>query len=410
MNLLHGGKLKYHNIPINHLINFTVPAEYHNFSKSVITNIVGDLIKLWEEKHGILNIPDLQILKDICWRWTTPEGNFTTHLAKQIKTAWDLNIPTNALELIGNIARTDYVPTKEIYFDITNDFGWKSGDFGDGGSCFWQGRKDIRKAMKSEGNFYAIRIFEPCPYYLQDPHNAPSRARFYLGYTGIGRSWLYETNIQLKLPGGSTSFPVIILFNSYGMNISFQSLVLAAYLKKERGHCALTNKGKQHGGLYVNGPGYIIGTQIVTKSVQKFDFGLQNSYDVIVNNLSRVEPTPIRFENIPGGGIRKKKIRTKTERLQLKHDERERSRLRTSANDYSQAILHQRYLQTISSDVNRNWVRDTIQTIKSHKNLDRSTPQLDEVRKRLDSLTPIYKKLRYDPIRIIHHHIKHHLL
>jgi len=423
MNLLQSGKLKHHNVPLNHLIAFTVPAEYHNFSKTVITSIAEDLIKLWEGKHGVFNIPNLQVLKEISWRWVTSEGNFTTRLAKQIKAAWDLNIPSNILEQIGNTAKTDYVPAKEVYFDITNNFDWKSGDFGDGGSCFWQGRKDIREAMKKEGNFYALRIFQPMQ---REDFLGPrdgwfgmrTRANskiFYPGYEGVGRSWLYETNIQLRLQGKLTPFPVIILFNSYGANISAQSLVLAAYLNKERGHCALTNKGKQHGGLYVNGPGYIIGTSVVTRSVNKFDFGLQNPYDLVMAGNPAPEPTIIgEFENAPGGGIRRKKLRTEKERLQRRKSENERSRIRVSDYDYTRGLFHQRYIQTVSAQRNKSWLREVHGNIKYYIGINHplatATPHLSEVSKKLDSLTPIYKKLEYDPIKIIHHHIKHHLL
>jgi hypothetical protein len=414
MNLLNSGKLKYHNVTLNKLITHIIPIEHQNFTRNTIELIMSELLDLWWGKYDIFNIPPLEVFRRLAWRWGHPDGTFTQRLTKAIKAAWDLNIPESILTQIGNLARNDSIQASEVHFDITQNLNWKNGDFGDSGSCFWSGRKEIRSAMEKEGNFYAIRIFgadRPAQFLdiARDMWGRMPRENsviYYPNFKGVGRSWLYETTVSI----GALNLPVLIIFNSYGVNISTQSLILASYLNRERGHCTLHNKGKTHGGLYVNGPGYIIGVPMVTKTVNRFDFGLNNCYDEISDAPTR---TPLIQPN--GTMVKEKnyfKPLNKKARKQMRANQLREKQTKVAANDTHKGILHQRYLELLSQQSNKSWLRNVEDRIFYVHRFERTgmKPEQLELKEKLDSLRPLYKKFQYDPIKIIHHHIKNHLL
>lgn len=420
MNLLNSGKLKYHDVALNRIISHTVPAEHQNFQKDTVALIIREVMDLWWRKHSAFDFPKIEVFRKILWRWLHIDGNFTTRLAKLIKAEWNFNIPVSTLEEIGNLAKNDGAHSGEAFFDITENLDWKAGDFGDGGSCFWAGRKGIRKAMESEGNFYAIRIFEKKPtttfltvaedYWGDYTRRVRVSKNYYDGYVGIGRSWLYETNIKIKLLGKQQTFPVLILFNSYGSSISTQSLILSSYLNRERGHCTLKNKGKTHGGLYFNGPGYIIGVPIVTRSVNLYDFGLQNEYDAqqatATNNPQHIQvdiDKPIYY-----------KPKNLKARKQMNANRLRSKQAKVEGKDSSMGKYHQRYVHLLARHHNINCLRNIEDALyfadRRISGGGAANPKLVELKTKLDSLKPIYKKLDYDPIKIINHHIKNHLL
>jgi len=402
--------MKYHKINLDFIYNHTILPEYFSFTAEVTLEIVDLLTEYWNEKKGLRKWPDLSILNLISWRpITTKGGSFTNRLKKHIKQHWDLNLPSELLHKIGNIVGLNNLSQEEYYFDIVKDFNWKAGDFGDRGSCFWQNRGDIRTAMAKEGNFYAIRFYRRHPVgtrfisynnNFSDKELLPFKKDAKWTYYGVGRSWLYETIVNIKKGSKTIKVPCIIIFNSYGITgIQNQSMVLTSFLGRERSPVYLTNKEKTSGGLYVNGSGYVIGDANLIPTISKFDFGLDNNYDGTENILvvADDDPTPLRnllFHK------RMEKIRKyghggREERLKAKRTIKGQEKADLNRRDFDNRKLHQRFINKLTHD--RNCSRMGLCTRFFTVN------EYSDQEKKLAA--KIAKKRSMDPFKIINHHI-----
>lgn len=96
---------------------------------------------------------------------------------------------------IGEIA----AHAKNLTFDVdlTHDFSWRSGDFGDGGSCMW-----------GSGDYAYARC-------VTLPRLYASALRFYRNNVGRGRLWI--TPVPLDQSGGYQAY---VMNNYYGENVT----------------------------------------------------------------------------------------------------------------------------------------------------------------------------------------------
>jgi hypothetical protein len=87
---------------------------------------------------------------------TTKEGKLTKRLSKLVKTM-GYELDQEQLSRIGAIIANHAIG--EFTYDITDQFNWSAGDFGDGGSCFWGDRRDAKGMMMDAGGL-ALRFFD----------------------------------------------------------------------------------------------------------------------------------------------------------------------------------------------------------------------------------------------------------
>lgn len=408
----------HHKLINDTIYEHTIPPTYQVYDQSTIRKIIAILAGAWFDKHKPWESPDWYELYKVSWRWEIPRyGYFTQRIAKFAKEYWNLNLSSNVITNIGNVAAINADPTGPIYFDITQDLTWKSGDFGDSGSCFWSNRKETRSAMMKEGNFYALRIFQrevkvkskntvgfSFSGFSEDPYKKKvfKEDKDYR-YYGLGRSWLYETTIKIKVKEKKNQdiiIPILIIFNSYGLSIQEQSLILTSFLEKQRSPITLTNKGKNHGGLYFNGAGYVIGPAAFVQAIKHYDFSIDNEFD-----KASETPQPLDYHHrilLNKEQALSRKPSNREERIERKRQQAMARRDKIRSRDEEKGILHQRFALDLINAYNR----DCFISFKPYG----PKPKNKEEKKKLDSQRHLITKLDYDPIKIINHHIKNHVL
>ena len=143
------------------------------------------------------------------WEWIYTRGSYRgklpNRIAGRIKSYYGLKLTPEQKSAVGNLARKHLLAQENYTIDFTDTFDWKSGDFGDRGSCFWGCNRSAKEVMESEG-VIAIRFYDA------------------LGYTGIGRAWLYE------LSEGAW-----VLFNAYGLECPEAASVFAMKMQEDDG-------------------------------------------------------------------------------------------------------------------------------------------------------------------------------
>jgi hypothetical protein len=107
--------------------------------------------------HGLRDLygEDLVRVLDLS-QLTTKEGKLTKRLSKLIKTM-GYELTQEELSRIGAIIAHHAIG--EFTYDITDQFNWSAGDFGDGGSCFWGDRREAKGMMMDAGGL-ALRFFD----------------------------------------------------------------------------------------------------------------------------------------------------------------------------------------------------------------------------------------------------------
>jgi hypothetical protein len=173
------------------------------------------------------------------WAWKVPGkgeyvGALPKRVAKYIYQECGKKLTPDQMSRIGNLATRHSVCNATYYCDITDDFDWTDGDFGDGGSCFWSCHSYARETMLPDHSAFAIRFWK-----TEDWEE------------GFARAWIIPYQ------------DCYIVFNGYGMETLPIARVLSAYL----GHAyyrrvEFTNNGDSGGSLYINGGfAWLVGPQ-----------------------------------------------------------------------------------------------------------------------------------------------------
>lgn len=195
------------------------------------------------------------------WAWvyndTSPaskekryKGKFAKRAGKFVHDETGSKMTDAQRATLGKLARDNAASDAFYRYEVTGCFDWNAGDFGDYGSCFWDGNSGARTAMQEHDQFYALRFYDECE-------------------DGDGRAWLYHIDRD-----------AIILFNAYG---SIELLEMASMLCQLRGseytykRIRISNHGKDCGTLYLNaGNGYVIcKTDHHMTGESAFDFELE---------------------------------------------------------------------------------------------------------------------------------------
>jgi len=144
-------------------------------------------------------------------------------------------IKPETLARIGDIAREKCPKTTDYVMEvIQGKYDWRSGDFGDSGSCYWGGRESARYQLETQHNAFAVRFYQ-C--------DDEARKGKSLSSVGVGRCWIVVRD------------GVACLFNAYGPT---QLLTIARILAAKAGGTyknigCLSNEESYDGTLYING-------------------------------------------------------------------------------------------------------------------------------------------------------------
>jgi len=227
--------------------------DYYNNSDSILTiDSIYDLLD--DFQTDLFNVLTTQwlVTKGVI------TGTFPKRIAKYFKQK-NISLDSKILGKIGDLAKNSAnIDTEKYYIDITNDFNWRDGDFGDDGSCFWGGRSGARKLLKENGG-YALRYYEK----IDD------------NFRGMGRCWFYPINNEN-----------IVIFNQYPSN--FKLVKSARILSTLTGYnyqkCYLENNGGSVGLIYINnGSGYVLSKEPMEEN-SDFDLNIDTKDYKICDN------------------------------------------------------------------------------------------------------------------------------
>lgn len=196
--------------------------------------LITNLKDMNDSNHSIVTD---YLLRNVDTAWVTKEGTYPKRLSKEM---YKLNCSMPGrfdfkninIGKLGSLSKK-YALSKASYtFDITRDISWRNGDFGDKASCFWGTNARAKDLLMDNGGM-ALR------FYKKDD---------ILTYKGISRSWI--------VPKGDR----IVIFNAYGhYELHTQAEVLSKYLGVEHKEIDVVNYGNEHGLLYINGTGRLLG-------------------------------------------------------------------------------------------------------------------------------------------------------
>ena len=267
--------------------SITTDVLYHSTINSeyvpIPDKVIGEVMRLISLNH-IANYPvgnmihTAELYREIDWKWMGQRGTLTKRLNRWYKDSFKRELCDTTLTAIGNAVRREIVKNQEYHIDFTKKFDWRDGQFADAGSCFWDSRAEARIRMEESGKFLAIRFFrqEDQGTYIKNAIKTNKKENiFYVEddrykYSGIARAWAYTDAIIRK----DKSYPVWIIFNGYGIGTKQIANIIATFHNQSVKKIVVTNNQGTHGGLYINGDGYLIGNESIIKDVTSFDFGI----------------------------------------------------------------------------------------------------------------------------------------
>ena len=178
------------------------------------------------------------ITNTIGWEPKTHKGRLTTRISKHFHDVGK-DIPKEALQKIGKIAKDHTILPDKMIFDFTDRFDWMCGDFGDSGSCYFGSRKRALDLLTGFGCL-AIR------FYTQDGK-------------GCGRAWI-------AFPHDLGGF---IFYNCEGYSREKIGLTLSKYFNLPYKNIYLYNSGLSSYILYMS---QCSGGMIGNDEINEYDF------------------------------------------------------------------------------------------------------------------------------------------
>lgn len=268
------------NITTDTLYHSTINSEY----MPIPDKVIGEIVRLIQINH-LANSPVGQtfgagkLYREIDWKWMGQRGTLTKRISKWYYEEYKKNLLDVTLTAIGNAVRREIVKNQEYHIDFTKKFNWRDGQFADGGSCFWDSRAEARVKMEESGKFLAVRFFRENDQgtFIKNTVKINQKENIFYAkddrytYSGIARAWAYTDEIVRK----DKSYPVWIIFNGYGIATKQIASIIATFHNQSVKRITVTNNSHTHGGLYINGDGYLIGNESLIKDIASFDFGIQ---------------------------------------------------------------------------------------------------------------------------------------
>lgn len=328
-------------IGVDKLQSFEIPEAARTLDGNTCAKVLENVYDEWSKNHNVIdNYFPLRELIDMSWVWQDIKNKTLPQRIDKIMRQHNVKLETGFLGEIGNEIR-ESIPAADTYiFDITQNFNWIPGTFGidEKDSCMWQGRSKVKDEMAKDGRFYALRFFTtemsnanaPVGTYANTRMREPvTRNKANQVLYGLARCWVYNGSVIINK---RKRVSAIIIFNDYGdLPLRTMASVFATILSGGFKQIKISNKKKAHGGLYTNGPGYVITEPDVVDVINHMDFGLENSYDKAMRIRSSDE-NPFRRNSI--------KINSKLLFRRKHRNKKKRNRLR-------RRIANLRHMQSV---------------------------------------------------------------
>lgn len=268
--------------PLNEAFSFTMPSHLMSMSNNEIINTILRVYREWRLRYSPLEyFPWQELAHDIQWAWhSTTNVPLPRRIAAKLNEEFNYKLSSQFWGELGNTLRERIPAASQFILRIVNRFNWKSGTYGDHGSCMWDGRYVTKDAMSASGNFYALQFFSDSVVHSPSEEVKIGDVTYY----SQGRCWVYPTVVTLN---GVDEY-IVLVFNSYGgkplqtMATIVQGLISGNATRR----ISVSNNNKTCGGIYVNGGGGMIaGSEAACKLIGHLDFSLKNSYDGSTGNL-----------------------------------------------------------------------------------------------------------------------------
>lgn len=149
--------------------------------------------------------------KSIDWFVNGDRGKISKQIPRIFRQQTGIKMTENDKRQIGTVARY-FSGQGQVTYDLTDDFTWRDGDYGDSGSCFWWNGGIYRGAIY-DGCGSAIRVY-------RDEYRS-----------GSGRAWILPCHDIYDVSGDFDSlgeYREYVIFNDYG---SHDIQTLASVLK-----------------------------------------------------------------------------------------------------------------------------------------------------------------------------------
>jgi len=276
--------IKHH---LNEVIDFTIPVSSSELSTEDKTQVITMILKHWISHNSIFSYFPGEELLSLDWTWLDSERRTLNQRIVYVLKKHKANMTSAFYGKMGNKIRETIPAAPNYIFDYTRTFDWKSGQFGDGRSCFMNGgaRTGVLKEMNLNGNFYAMRFFQREPVVNRNNmiNLANAIPKYVVGdkkYFGRARTFMHYRELTVRRGSKLIQEPVYFMFNSYGReSLREMAAVFAAFVGASFRSVQLKNIGKACGGLYLNSGSMIIGNPKVIQNIDKFDFQFKTTYD-----------------------------------------------------------------------------------------------------------------------------------
>lgn len=150
-------------------------------------------------RHELDKWYQVELPENFDWSRTLKKGGrVTRRISKHVHDNDKFDIPNPVLENIGVLYDRYYTAPQSHYFDFTGNFNWRDGDFGDKGSCFFNGSDARHKIRLAKG--WAVRFYRD-----KDRRD------------GFGRAWMFNTEYGYAV------------MNSYGHTQDRLCAILGSY-------------------------------------------------------------------------------------------------------------------------------------------------------------------------------------
>jgi len=265
------------------LYTYKLNSAYQELSNEIIEDV---MFYIWLD--NIMDEPDFKpnfsmqdLFRQTKWQWKTERGSLVTRLSKWCREETGKKLSNDTATAIGNLIAPVIGKTSTYYVDFTRNFTWRAGDFGDDGSCFWDGSRETRRYLEADGRFYAMRLFR----YVDKPRKTAKAANLTplrvfhetdKGYCiGVSRAWLGLGILPVpKSTVKNHKKTCYIVFNGYGYKHNFFARLFTGIFGLDYKHILLTNNDSTGNGLFVNDGGYLMGSKAIIEPVDKYDFGM----------------------------------------------------------------------------------------------------------------------------------------
>ena len=227
------------------------------------------------------------------WDWTiNPSGadrnNLKGKIAKRIASVLfkynGIKLSDDQIAKIGATAANNAVILKyEMRF--TRTFNWKSGDYGDSGSCFWGGRARARSIMRNSGGLAVL--------FRND--GAGKRARAWIApRTPSANSFIVYNAYGNMFTGDSTRAVAELLANRYGLKVK---------------QISLCNQDMSVGTLWINGNRDSVSGDLIASRGTGYICAPANEIETLPEEFDLNYPDP----SIKQCSVCQKKVTTQTD-------------------------------------------------------------------------------------------------